>query len=111
MRLLKHKRGDTFGGSGVYRDHLEQPLDLTLNNITVESSVLINGRRYPLVCAPVLPQDVPANKGLFRFTADTSLWPAGEALWDLQFSQPAFPFPVVVSTPTVPILIEEDITR
>jgi hypothetical protein len=109
--LHRHKRGDTFRAIGVYEDSLNVPVDLTEAEITIRSQVSINGTRYPLIAVTLQPQSDEANTGRFELVADTSGWPTGEALWDVEFTQPGSPVSTITSTPTFPFIVEEDITK
>ena len=97
------KRGDTFQVIGVYADANELPIDIT--NVQIRSQVR---DKYLKLLADCVIVKTDAINGIYSVTVlDTTAWPIGEVLTDVQYT---LPDGRVSSTATIKINVVVDVT-
>lgn len=107
-QVVTHKRGNTFEVQATYADDATgESIDLT--GYTIASQVRSPGGDLVSTMAVTIPdQTIPANRGKFSMrVSDTTAWPIGELLWDVQYSFDE----TVISTETITIQVAQDITQ
>jgi hypothetical protein len=97
------KRGDTFQVIGVYADANELPIDIT--NVQIRSQVRDKYLKLLADCVIVKTDAINCISSLT--VLDTTAWPIGEVLTDVQYT---LPDGRVSSTATIKINVVVDVT-
>jgi len=103
MQKLEVKKGDTFVAACTYLDEAGLPKDYVAASITIKSQVRTT--RGKLLSE--LSVTAGSGTGEFVLRGATADWPAGDVLWDIQFSQGA----EIFSTKTATLVVSNDVTQ
>lgn len=104
LSLPDIKRGDTFS-IGCFSSDGGVPTDLS--NVTIRSQIRSAATKKLVQALDITLLDQTTNTGKFSIVADTSEWPIGTVLMDIEIRDGS----VTVSTETLQLRVVQDITH